>query len=416
MTAPKLLTQLCQDIALHPFDSVGAIYSIATHSFSNCAVPQTFVIGMIFAWTQNVRPDPLNGESTMNQISIQPSPSRYRQHARTSGSTIVATTALLLGFSVPARATVFFTATETTPAAIHQTAVLGNFLSFGFEQTTVSGECTGCLSASAGDGTPLGIYGFTVSSLPFNYITDPASTDGFTQSAIPSGGSYFEHYAGYGNFGISTGASNLLGGGANYFGLTVWATPGSTTATMEFDINGDPTHPATSNVIDLPSEPLYLDVTGTTTAPVALTDLTPGQTPDFMSFTDPLTVDFTITLSDTPFSPSVAPPPTPGSGSDLPEPWTSAVMISGLLALGFARRVRPLHLAQSDGYRTSMRRFSQKRITEDLLAAANLFRHGLGPTYDCLIFPSTTYFPGLGLIVRCLQSGSGGHDDGFRVQ
>ncbi len=247
--------------------------------------------------------------------------------------------ALLLGFSVPAKARVLFTATETAPASITQQPLLGNEFSFGYEYVQYVGVCSLCLSASTGDGTALGNFGFRVSSLSFDYITEEPGGG----SAVPSGGMYVEHYSGYGDFLIAADigslAGALLGGGANFFGVTVWAAPGSTTATMEFDINGDGVNRATSDLLDV-SGPLYLDVTGTP-SDVTLTDLTPGQTPDYLSFTNPLSVDFTITLSDTPFSPSAASPPPSGSGSgsDLPEPWTSTVMMSGLLALAFARRV-----------------------------------------------------------------------------
>ena len=236
----------------------------------------------------------------------------------------------LAALAGPADAAVLFSATETAPGPITQTATLGMTFWFGYFDTQIHGQCAGCLAAQSSNGSSLGNYDFSVISGPFNYLID-SGTD--TQSAIASGGSYFEHLGGYGTFSISgTGLPTLLGGGSNFFGVSIWAAPGGNSATMEFDLDNF----ATSQVVTLPNEPLYLDVTGTTASPVTLTDLTPGQTPDFWAFTDPLTIDYTLTLSDTPFSPTSGSGTPPGS--DVPEPWSWTVMLAGLLGLALPRR------------------------------------------------------------------------------
>jgi hypothetical protein len=240
----------------------------------------------------------------------------------------------LFALAAPINASTLFAATETAPGSITQTATLGMAFWFGYFDTQIHGGCNACVSAMASDGTPLGIYDVSTLSGPFAYLEQ--TIGGPTQSAIPMSGSYYEHLDGYGTFTIDQmfGPNVLLGGSSNYFGASIWATPGSNTATMEFDLDNF----ATSNVVALPSGPLYLDVTGTTTSPVTLTDLTPGATPDYWAFTDPLAIDFTITLSDTPFSPSGS--GSNGGGPSVPEPWTWTVMLAGLFGLAMTRRAR----------------------------------------------------------------------------
>ena len=69
---------------------------------------------------------------------------------------------------------------------------------------------------------------------------------------------------------------------------------------------------------------------------MSITDLTPGAHPDYLTFTAPLTVDFTVTLSDTPFVPDTVTPPT----SDVPEPWSWTMLAAGLVGLLGLRRPR----------------------------------------------------------------------------
>ena len=232
---------------------------------------------------------------------------------------------------------------------------LANFggFTFGYYHVQVTGGCA-CMTFSVAGGAPTTGGVFSVASSPFNYITNPPITNdpiGNNQPAIPYGsaapGVYYEHFGGFGTVLLGTSVYtpyDLLGGGSNFEGFSVYATPGGNTATFEFDLD----QYASSSVLNLGSGPLYLDITGTTTSPVGLTDLTPGQHPDYLTFTDPLSVDFTLTLRDTPFSPVPA-DGGPGPGlPGVPEPMTWALMLTGFGGVGLMlRRRRDLHtLAQ----------------------------------------------------------------------
>jgi len=233
----------------------------------------------------------------------------------------------------PAQAAVIFTATATAPASVTLSdQIRGPSFFFGIYAVQVFGGCTQCLPATTPAGQSLGTFGLSVVSAPFNYLsTSPA--DG-TQSAIPSAGGYYEHFAGYGDVTLAPllNGPALLKGANNFFGFSIYAATGSNSATFEFDLNNF----ASSDILDLPSVPLYLDITGTTATPVAITDLTPGANPDYLTFTAPLTVDFTVTLSDTPFTPSSVTPPTNG----VPEPWTWTIMLAGLSGMTGLRRAK----------------------------------------------------------------------------
>lgn len=99
---------------------------------------------------------------------------------------------------------------------------------------------------------------------------------------------------------------------------TAYAVVGSTSATVEIDLTG-----ASSNVLSLPpSGPLYFDITGTTPGPVTL-----NGSGDFQISG----LDWTATLSTTPFSPASA----------VPLPPSLALLIAGITALGLFAARRP---------------------------------------------------------------------------
>jgi len=261
-----------------------------------------------------------------------PTVSRAATRERRVLAAALATFCWSLACYSPAQAAVIFTATATTPATVTLSdQIRGPSFFFGLYAVQVFGGCSQCLPATTPGGESLGTFGLSIVSGSFNYLsTNPA--DG-TQSAIPAAGGYYEHFAGYGDVIIAPlfNGPSLLKGANNFFGFSVYAAPGSNTATFEFDLDSF----ADSDLLDLPSKPLYLDVTGTTASPVSITDLTPGANPDYLTFTAPLTIDFTVTLSDTPFVPDSVTPPT----SDVPEPWSWTILAAGLVGLlGLRRR------------------------------------------------------------------------------
>ncbi len=249
----------------------------------------------------------------------------------------VAVLACTLGAVVPSQAEVLFTATQVAPGSVTMTDQNLSGPTFGFFSGTydlqITARCGGCLAATAPDGSSLGTFDMQIASGPFNFLSKVPS-DG-TQSAIPVGGTDFVHFGGFGTVLIpnSINFNNfLIGGGSNFEGFSVYGTPGSSTATIELDLDSF----VTSNLLTLPKEPLYLYITGPTATALSLVDLTLGQTPDFQTFLTPLTVDFTVTLSDTPFSPS----DTTTTTTSVPEPWTWTLMLAGLLGLAALTRRR----------------------------------------------------------------------------
>ncbi len=263
--------------------------------------------------------------------------------ARRTRSIAAMTLAVSLGLVTSVRAADLLTETGSAGDQVSLTSLAnaGGF-TFGFYHVQVSGGCSTCMTYTLPNGVPTSGGSLSVVSSPFNFISDPPITNDPTennQSAIPFGSSapgvYVEQFGGFGTVTLGTGvinSSNILGGGSNFEGFTVYATPGASTATFEFDLDQF----ATSSLLSLPAGPLYLDITGTTASPVALTDLTPGQNPDFLTFSTPLAVDFTVTLTDTPFSPI---PMVGGGGGGVPEPMTWTLMFAGFASVGVVLRL-----------------------------------------------------------------------------
>lgn len=253
-----------------------------------------------------------------------------------------AAAAIALGLPGLASASIYFTGTASSGSTFALSDVLFEGFSFNFYDVRFSGGCSSCISATAANGSSLGTFNFSVGGSPWSYLQDPLVYPQTTTQGVAPGGSY-EHFEGYGNVDI-TGAPfgnppNLLGGGGNFDAFSIYASPGSSTATIEFDLD----QYATSDLIALPSVPLYLQITASTASPVTLTNLTPGRVVPVYSFTTPMVFDFTVTLADTRFSPT-----TGGglpSGGGVPEPATWTMLIAGFAATGAALRRRRRRLS-----------------------------------------------------------------------
>jgi hypothetical protein len=107
--------------------------------------------------------------------------------------------------------------------------------------------------------------------------------------------------------------------------------PGTNTIDIEFDLDQF----ATSGLVSLPANtPLYLDIVATTSAPVSVSDLTPGGPHHYYSFTTPITFDYTTTLTDTPLSQTL------GQAGGVPEPASWALLLLGFGGIGAQLRRR----------------------------------------------------------------------------
>jgi hypothetical protein len=240
----------------------------------------------------------------------------------------------------PSQATTYFSGDAGTGSFQMSDALFLAF-SFGYYDVQVHGGCFNCITAQDGASAAYPYtFGFSAVSGPFGYLTNPPS--GTTQSALPGYGGAYEHFDGYGTFDITNTdaqSPDLLNGASNYFGFSLFGTPGSNTITIEFDLD----QYATSDLVNLPSDrPLYLDVTATTPTPLTLTDLTPTGPTRNWTFTTPIDFDFTTTLTDVSYAQAFG----LGGGGAVPEPAAWNLMIVGFGALGAAmRRQRRFALA-----------------------------------------------------------------------
>jgi hypothetical protein len=251
-----------------------------------------------------------------------------RRRARIAG----AAAALALALPGLAQATNYFTATASSDTSFTMNDVLFKGFSFGYYDVRFSGGCFAqCITATGANGTPLGAFNFSMSGSPWSYLIDPVFDPTTTTVAVAPGGNY-EHFEGYGGVnmlgGVFGNGPALLGGGPNFSAFSIYADPGASTATVEFDLDQF----AKSDVIALPSGPLYLQITGSTANPVSLYNLTPDRVHPLYTFTTPMTFDFTVTLSDTPFSRVI------GGGGGAPEPATWGLMLLGFAGAGIALR------------------------------------------------------------------------------
>lgn len=246
----------------------------------------------------------------------------------------VAAVAIALGAPGAADATTYFNATSSPGSSFTLSDVLFLGFSNNFYDVRFSGGCTGCITASSPGGAPLGVFNFSVGGLPWSYLMDPlVYPQTTTQGAIPGYGGYYEHFEGYGSVGLSAnGSPSLLSSDFNAFSLYA----GANSTIVEFDL--DPQY-TSSGLVTLPNIPLYLQITAATTSPITLTNLTPGRVNPVYTLTTPITFDYTLTLTDTPYSASYSAGGT-GGVVGVPEPGAWAMMILGFGGLGVMLRRR----------------------------------------------------------------------------
>jgi hypothetical protein len=247
--------------------------------------------------------------------------------------TLALAAAVALGCASAADATTYFTATSSAGSSISMSNLLFTSFDNGFYDVRFAGACTSCITATSGTGSALGTFDFSMNGLPWSYIQDPVLyPDNGTRAY--SGGS--EVFGGYGGVGITKGAANLFSGDFDF--ATIFATPGDSTATAQFEFEQPNIQ---SNVFDLTHVgPLYLIITGATAAPVSLTDLVAYGGTTLQTLSAPMTIDYTVTLTDTPYTPETDGGGTPGG---VPEPGTWLLMLLGAGGMGLAlRRRRPI--------------------------------------------------------------------------
>lgn len=266
-------------------------------------------------------------------VSLPTRTRRSRQRLAATAGVIAAA----LTFAGAAHAMTYFTATSSPGTSFTLSNLLFNSFSFGFYDVRFAGQCSSCISATGANNAALGTFNFALQGLPWSYIQDPVLYPNATTRPY-SGGS--ERYEGFGEVDFSgvAGGPSLLSSGI-FDVATIFATPGASSATVQFEL--DPQY-FQSGVLNLPQTPLYLQITGSTATPVSLVDLTPNLPTPTWTYNTPMTFDFSVVLTDTPFTPG-------GGGSGVrgaaPEPAAWALMLVGFAGMGAVLRRRRRTLA-----------------------------------------------------------------------
>ncbi len=173
--------------------------------------------------------------------------------------------------------------------------------------------CTACVNATTSFGQlTTGTYDLNIDAFnggPVNQATP----------ITPGSNIYSQQFSFSGYFSLTNGSSNLLSG--PFRGFSIYAQPGSSSATIQFDFTW-----ASSNVSTLPANPYFI-VTGTTTSPVSLSTMSIPVAPYSWTNFNPMTIDWSAKLSNTPYS-----------VNSVPEPGEWALMLSGLGLMGFMVR------------------------------------------------------------------------------
>ena len=226
----------------------------------------------------------------------------------------------------PAGATTFFTGSGSSAFVFSSWDIPSGTFGFVYEYYDTSTVCgTTCMAVTSASGASLGTASFGVGG---NYYFsnvgngEPATLVApsvYVEKLLPFGG-------GSGNLSMS-----LLSGGtllnAAITGFSVYATPGMSDPVIEYDL----TTPSSTVLGALPTT-LYLDVTGTTTAPLSLSPFSGNPSGQIING---FTIDWTSTLTDTPYSPTAS-----TSIPGVPEPSSFGLLAAGLGAMGWAVRRR----------------------------------------------------------------------------
>lgn len=241
---------------------------------------------------------------------------------RFAGAVILAA----LGLSNASAGAIYFTANGTGTLTYFNWNIPTGTFGFFFDYLDITPTCPGgsWVAANTPGGTPLGNFGLGIGGNYFlSNVGDgrPASLVGTSLyyellTPFPAGGS------GSITMTSPTVGPYLLEGTVT--GLGIYTTVGTTSATVEVDI----TNATSQTVAGLPST-LYLDISGTTNAPTAVTTFS-GNPPALVI--NPFVLDWTASVSDTSFLNS------PGS-SAVPEPSAGWLFAGGAFCLLAARRL-----------------------------------------------------------------------------
>lgn len=221
-----------------------------------------------------------------------------------------------LGLSHASAGSIYFTGSGTGNIVYAGWNIPSTTFGFFYDYLDANTACPSCFSATTPSGTALGNFGLSIGG---NYYVSNVG-NGLTAMLIgPS--LYYELLVPFGG-GVGSIAMDdaslgpyLLQGSLT--GIGIYSTVTSSSATIEYDITN-----ATSQVIaGLPST-LYLDVTGTTSVPIAITTYSTNPQATVINSFD---LDWTATLTDTSLLDA--------SSSGVPEPSTLLLLVGGIACL-----------------------------------------------------------------------------------